>query len=397
MKHAAQTGFSIVELMVAMTLSLVMLAGALAVTYSSKVTYNQNERVARIQEAGRTALELIARDLRGSGFRGCSRTVDFTNMLNDATDVRWNFANPVEGFESTGGSSWDPALPAAVDSPLDDNDVLVVRAVRAGQPSFTTTAPMANASGDIEITYPAGSALGVGRTLIISDCQGAAVFGISGLADGGAEATISRAVEASLGASGPGNEKIDLEYEFGVGAQVAPIDTVIYYIRESGTDRNGVRNPALWQVVGGQDPQELVEGIEALQVRYGVDTSNDGVIDSYETADAVTDWREVISVSVALLVRRKTTPVPTRCSAPTTAHTTTAISAQCSRPLPRCAIPLTNRSGLSNHDDSSESQLDRARQTTRRDTRHVPLVTADDDYCRHHDDADDATARADGR
>ncbi len=303
MKRQTQHGFSIVELMVAMTLSLVMLAGALAVTYSSKVTYSQNERVARIQEAGRTALELISRDLRGSGFRGCTRAADLQNMLNDATDLRWNFANPVEGFESTGGATWDPALPALVDSPAEDNDVLVIRAVRAGQPSFTTTLAMANASDGIEVTYPLNNMLTAGRTLLISDCTASAVFAASGVTDNGTEATLSRAIDAAIAGVGPGNEKIDLEYEFGVGAQVAPIDSVVYYIRESNIDRNGVRNPALWQIVGDQDPQELIEGIEALQVRYGIDTNDDGVINEYETADGVTDWREVISVSVALLVR----------------------------------------------------------------------------------------------
>ena len=47
--HAA--GFSIVELMVAMTLSLVLLAGALSILYSTKLTSSENDRTARIQEA----------------------------------------------------------------------------------------------------------------------------------------------------------------------------------------------------------------------------------------------------------------------------------------------------------------------------------------------------------
>ncbi len=40
-----------------MTLSLVLLAGALSILYSSKVTYSENDRIARLQEAGRTVVE----------------------------------------------------------------------------------------------------------------------------------------------------------------------------------------------------------------------------------------------------------------------------------------------------------------------------------------------------
>src|SRR5262249_54073268 len=67
------TGFSLVELMVALTLSLILTAGALSILYSTKLTSAENERVARIQEAARTAFELIKQDSRASGYAGFSR------------------------------------------------------------------------------------------------------------------------------------------------------------------------------------------------------------------------------------------------------------------------------------------------------------------------------------
>jgi type IV pilus assembly protein PilW len=297
-------GFSVIELMVAMTLSLVMLGGALAVTYSSKVTYNQNERVARLQESGRTALELMTRDIRGSGFRGCSRAAGFKNLLNDPTTVLWNFESPVQGFDSTGPGAWAPALPAEVASPEGENDVLVVRAVRAGQPTFTTSTAMASATADIEVNYPIAGQITPGRTLLISDCIASAVFSATAVDESAADiATLSLTEDVAVPGMTEGNDSVSMDYEFAAGSQVAPIDSVIYYIRESDTVRNGVQNPALWQIVGAQAPQELIEGVEAMQVRYGVDTNNDGIINSYEDADGVANWRRVISVSVALLIR----------------------------------------------------------------------------------------------
>ena len=91
-RHTLQSfrGFSLVELMVAMALSLVLLAGVLGVLYSSKVTYSENERLARLQESARAAVEMILRDMRSGGFQGCGKPLepaDFWNMLLDGTSI----------------------------------------------------------------------------------------------------------------------------------------------------------------------------------------------------------------------------------------------------------------------------------------------------------------------
>jgi type IV pilus assembly protein PilW len=296
MIRARVRGFSVVELMVAMTLSLVMLAGVLSVVYSSKVTYLENERVARLQENGRTAVELIARDIRASGFRGCSRTAEFENTLNSPTDLLWDFQRPIQGFESTGAGSWTPTIDPVIVTPRDDSDVIAVRTVRPGQPTFRLNTAMASTTSDMEL-------LPNGRTVLITDCDSAAAFALSGFVDGGATATLSHAAGGSFAAVGPGNSTGDISFDFQVGAQIAPVDTVIYYIRDSAIVRGGVSNPSLWRIVGAANPEELIEGVESVQVQYGVDTDGDRLVNSYQTADAVADWTRVISVSVAMLIR----------------------------------------------------------------------------------------------
>ena len=47
MKNQMQRGFSVVELMVAVTLSMILMAGVLSIFASSKVTYLSNEKTAR--------------------------------------------------------------------------------------------------------------------------------------------------------------------------------------------------------------------------------------------------------------------------------------------------------------------------------------------------------------
>jgi type IV pilus assembly protein PilW len=86
---------------------------------------------------------------------------------------------------------------------------------------------------------------------------------------------------------------------YGIGSQVTAIETIIYYIRASGSGRG----PALWRIVGNQPPQELVEGVERIEVQYGEDTNGDRLVDVYSDADDVTNWARVLSVSLAVLMR----------------------------------------------------------------------------------------------
>ena len=138
---------------------------------------------------------------------------------------------------------------------------------------------------------------------MISDCSAAAVFGVSTFTDAGATATLAHAAGAAVTGVGPGNASADVGVEFKAGAQVVPVDTVVYYIRASDTLRDGVANPSLWRIIGAGAPQELIEGIEEMQVLYGEDTDGDRLVNSYVTADAVTNWAGVISVTFGMLIR----------------------------------------------------------------------------------------------
>jgi type IV pilus assembly protein PilW len=53
--------------------------------------------------------------------------------------------------------------------------------------------------------------------------------------------------------------------------------------------------------------EALVEGIEQMQFEYGVDDNQDNLVDRYLVANTISDWREVLSVRVYLLVRSRLT------------------------------------------------------------------------------------------
>jgi type IV pilus assembly protein PilW len=326
--RARQAAFSLVELMVAMTLSLILVAGALSIIYSTRLTTAENERVARIQEAGRTAFELIMQDARATGYVGCTHqhtdnsTIPPVSNVNtglNSTTLLWNFKQPVYGFEA-GAAAWTPALDAAIPAtsptPTAGNDILVLRTARPGAPTFRTRAaipsPILTGDSPIPVDRDPSLSLTPGTPAIISDCNNAAIFVVTGFAGAGATASISHA----QGGAPVGNVDAFLNpkaHSFAAGSLVQPIQTVIYYIASCQAPLDGVvctavTPPALWEIVGGSAPQELIQGVEAMQLRYGVNSTNNAnlLADQYLTAsdiDGLSLWGSVVSVNLAVLVR----------------------------------------------------------------------------------------------
>jgi len=104
-----QTGFSLVELMVAVTLGLILVAIIAQIYVGSKQTYRTQDDLARLQEEGRYAMELISRSLRLAGYRS-----DFTQSYSTA------FPATTEAIGGTAGAT------------ADDPDTLIVRHYGSG-------------------------------------------------------------------------------------------------------------------------------------------------------------------------------------------------------------------------------------------------------------------------
>jgi type IV pilus assembly protein PilW len=82
------------------------------------------------------------------------------------------------------------------------------------------------------------------------------------------------------------------------GGQVYPINTISYYVRT----RTGANQPSLYHKVGSNDAEELMEGIEQMQILYGEDTLPlDGAPNYYVKANEVVTWANVVSIRISLL------------------------------------------------------------------------------------------------
>lgn len=294
-----QRGLTLVELMVALVLSLVLMIGVVTVFQSNKSTFRTQEVLAEVQENGRVALALMTQDIRNAGYRGCDfasregATLEVT--LNNATTYPWSaFDFAVDGFDAGSGGSWTPSLPSAISgaspSPLSGTDVLTVRAARSGDARVTE-----NTLTSAEIKAEAGANIEKFDILLISDCKTAAVFQATNVQNSATSALTT--ITHQTGSGSPGNATIDISKKY-IGGEVIVLTTHTYYIANAPDGQ-----PALYRIENGGTPQEIVRGVEDLQVTYGVDTDEDRLANKYEPASSAIDWGAVVSVRLAVLVR----------------------------------------------------------------------------------------------
>lgn len=88
------SGFSLIELMVALVLGLLVTGAAFAILQSNQATYRSNEGLNRIQENARIAFELMSRDIRAAGGSACSRYSEIMGSNAEATQFS---GSPIQG------------------------------------------------------------------------------------------------------------------------------------------------------------------------------------------------------------------------------------------------------------------------------------------------------------
>ncbi|MGH8413438.1 MAG: PilW family protein, partial [Gammaproteobacteria bacterium] len=331
-----------IELMIAMVVGLILLAGVLSIFLSSRNSYNINSGVAQIQENGRFALGFISAATRQAGYMSCGSSASVTNQLNTPTTLPYNFAQAVYGFEYTGTGPTPPlnnyAIAAEDPAPvgagnwtggLDANipvggaayaipgsDVLVVRFVpNANNPNYATNIGAPGFFGT-PVTTSSPTAVPGGSLVVISNCvtsvavQANALTFPSFFEVGGFFAGVTPGVI--------GGPIIPTSLK---DAQIGIVTTDVFYV---GQGADGF--PALFVLsnktngAGGfEAAQELVPGVENMQLLYGVDTTGNQTPSEYDTADVVTaanNWANVVSVRAALLLRSTTGTVPIPAAAP---------------------------------------------------------------------------------
>jgi prepilin-type N-terminal cleavage/methylation domain-containing protein len=101
-----QDGFTLVELMVAMSIFLLILVGIFQVFDPSRNAYQVSERKLDVQQNARVAMDRMARQIRMAGYFPENIDADNTNDLSNSIQVATESAISVSGdLDMTGASS----------------------------------------------------------------------------------------------------------------------------------------------------------------------------------------------------------------------------------------------------------------------------------------------------
>jgi hypothetical protein len=273
-------GLSLVELMVAMTVSAILMLGISEIFSINTRSYKVQDESARMQESGRYAFNILMTDIRRAGYFGGSAniseitgslgiSVPGTNCLT--TDTTWArmIQRPFYGLNNTNAGY------ACIPTADMGSDVLVTR--------YTKSSPVT--IFDSNRLYIRNSMFS-GRLFIGADQA----------------VTVSNDV--------PETPK-----------DVHELAANAYYVGASGrTCRfNDATNtpipiPALHRVylsnLGRPINEEVASGIEQIQFQYGIDVNADYSVNQYVDANALSNdetahpnWTEVVTVRLWVLVR----------------------------------------------------------------------------------------------
>lgn len=313
MQSNKQRGFSIVELMVALLLGLFLVSGVTAMYISSKQSYRMTDNISRLQESLRFSLDFMSSDIRMAGYMPC-RFPPLTRNAIDNADTGSNawfldyFNFGVRGYEgSAGGFPTDlPAVGTNAGDRVAGTDAIVILKASLYTSSLSSHDATAN-TFTLQSNFT-DSDFERGRIGIVCDPRQAAMFQVSNAATGLKTVSYNNAANIL-----PGNDAgvITNIGNYGADAQIAAYEPVVYYIA------NSTQNPAIRSLkrqnlvarasganeIAEMQEEELLEGVESMQILYGEDTlNNDLVVDRYVTADNVVNWQNVITVRIGLLM-----------------------------------------------------------------------------------------------
>lgn len=286
LKAAKQIGLSLIELLIAIALSMVLMLGAIQVFITTKNSYKINQELSEIQENGRFALNFLARDIRNAGYKGLCITSPVNHITGNDSQLWSHVEGSVFGWSSSSQPDFIPET--------SKSEGILVQFATGSQGNFegastnTVTNPRLNWNGT-GLTSPLKST----DIAIISDGLGCDIFS-SDTNDAG-----------FIMKNNTKNRNWSHEYteEF----ELLKVKSLAYYI----ADDQGA--PSLFRSSYDYDlnpiPSEtfaLVAGVENIKLEYGIGQDldlNKAVVTHYVPAASVSSWASVFAIKITLTLK----------------------------------------------------------------------------------------------
>jgi len=303
-KKSRQNGFSLVEMMVAMVIGLMMIAGVVTVFSGGVRSSNFNTAMSNLQTGARYALDTIAVDVRMAGYQGCSNPQDVSLNVNASPAPTANFANTAITGATVGTTDWNPGKPAnytdptAFGVPVVGTDVILIQ--YAQSPGFPITENMTSRSADIKVAAGTGRfPLINGDFALISDCNSSDLFQLDTVDTGTTVKTI--VAEDALSKAYARSSATDTT------VRVLPFINALYYIGDTGRDNpSGDNIYSLYRQSYPYNPTtnppiEMVEGVDQMQVQFGIQQAS-GNIAFVKASDTNFSAEDVVSIRIGILM-----------------------------------------------------------------------------------------------
>ena len=297
-----QSGLSLVEMMIGLVLGLVLMGGVLNIFLSNRQAFRVTENLARLQENGRSAYEMLMRDIREAGGNPCG-TRQIGNVLNSSAGLWWaNWeGGTLRGFDNSAAgdaASQIVAVGNQTGQRVAGTDALLVLSgnVLEGV-TISTHSPNGSPANFAVNTVQHG--ISDGDILIACDYRSGAIFQATNANPG-----INTTIVHNTGVGSPGNCSKGLGYPslctpngtpkaYDGGGMLVRFYVAFWYIGNNARGGQSLFRLTMVNSGGNQVAQtdEVAEGIQNLQVQFLMrNTTTLALAGSYVDGSAVADW-----------------------------------------------------------------------------------------------------------
>lgn len=241
-------GFTLIELMVTLVITLLVLMAGLSFYLMSRSSYQTIDDNANLEERGNFALSVMMRLMRQTAY---------VPIMPNQGGMMPVSAQMIGGLDNCSNPNDSETLACGAGVAINGSDAVMIRYYGVGKSATQRNIPDES----------------------VIDCSGQGVAGPANTDTADSERGLSVLFIAN-------------------GANGKPSLMCKYRIRAA----NGAEGTTF-------TTQELVPGVETMQLLYGISTNGDDVPDKYVTASNVvsTDWVNVKTVKIALVVRADNT------------------------------------------------------------------------------------------
>ena len=289
-----KAGYTLVELLISMLLGLFLLTGVYQVNLSNQKANNLQKALEQTQKNGRFAIDSLSYAIKTAGYSGFygSLSAGVENLLNTPTDEKLDISIPVSGYNNVANAD----TIAGITGFKPDTDVLLLKGMCGN------VVPVISNTNPDTLIAATTTAFSLGDIVVVSDADQASVFQANNIATDSTTTTMTLVT----GSGTPGNSLL-LNNSYNSDSEISKYVVQMFYIKDG---RNG--SPALFKAtlvsisgVVQMQEEEFASDIRDMQISYGIDSNADQIMDQYNDASAITDWKELISINIVLLANSK--------------------------------------------------------------------------------------------